>query len=230
MSEPFEYPNLIGRPSGPFLRTAALLSKGVRSVQQHIPAYAKQWAASNIAEIASDKPLWIVLGDSMAQGIGASSYDRGWPGYLRKLLQSAGREYKLINLSISGSRISDVLERQIPAMQALGEQPALVTVMVGSNDQVRKRYRQKAPDEFLQLLNVLPAGSVVSNLPGHGAMQRAIDRHARDAAARGHITLVDMRRSGPRDWRGKLASDHFHPNDAGYQALAKVFARAMQLL
>jgi lysophospholipase L1-like esterase len=35
--------------------------------------------------------------------------------------------------------------------------------------------------------------------------------------------MVDMRRSGPPSWRGKLAEDHFHPNNAGYAGIADAF-------
>ena len=43
------------------------------------------------------------------------------------------------------------------------------------------------------------------------------------AAERGEITLVDMRRSGPASWRGRLAADHFHPNELGYAGIADAF-------
>ena len=32
--------------------------------------------------------------------------------------------------------------------------------------------------------------------------------------------MLDLRVSGPTSWRGRLAADHFHPNDAGYSAMA----------
>ena len=31
-----------------------------------------------------------------------------------------------------------------------------------------------------------------------------------------------------RDWRGKLAADHFHPNDRGYAGMAEVMRRAVE--
>lgn len=225
-----EYDNLIGRPPGRYLRMGAKLSKGIRSVQLQIPIYAAEWRAANQLELEdSTKPLWVVLGDSMAQGIGAERFDHGWPGYLRQVLKAKGKEYRMVNLSISGARTSDLLHRQIPAMQSLGEKPGLVTMMIGSNDLARKRYRQQAPAFYAEILKQLPKGSVVANLPGRGLVQDSIDRQLHDYAERGEVTLVDMRRQGPRNWRGRLASDHFHPNDAGYQALAAVFARAMGL-
>ncbi len=41
-----------------------------------------------------------------------------------------------MNLSVSGGRLSDLLDRQLPTMETLGE-PDLVTVVVGSNDLIR---------------------------------------------------------------------------------------------
>jgi lysophospholipase L1-like esterase len=231
MLNEFDYDNLIGRPPGRYLRIAAKFSEGIRSVQNQIPVYAADWLAANAAEAVArhDKPLWVVLGDSMAQGIGADSYLGGWPGQLREKLRAAGREYRLINLSISGARVGDVLDRQLPALRALNIEPALVTVMIGSNDLARKAYRQKAPAEFAKLLAELPTGSVVANLPGNGAMQLSFDKQLHTHAKAGHLIVANMRTHGPHSWRGKLASDHFHPNDAGYAVLAAAFARAMDI-
>jgi lysophospholipase L1-like esterase len=223
----FEYDNLIGRPPGRYVSIASRFSEGIRSVQAQIPIYAAAWLAANSAELTLDKPLWVVLGDSMAQGIGASSYDKGWPGQLREKLLMAGRDYRMVNLSISGARVSDVLERQLPAMEALGIKPALVTMMIGSNNLPRKAYRLEAPAQFAQVLERLPAASVVASLPGNGAVQQALARQLR--AEQGRLIIADMQSGSPRDWRGKLAADHFHPNDAGYAYLAGIFARALSV-
>jgi lysophospholipase L1-like esterase len=39
----------------------------------------------------------------------------------------------------------------------------------------------------------------------------------------GEVVLVNLRSPGPASWRGKLAADHFHPNDAGYAGIADAF-------
>ena len=36
-----------------------------------------------------------------------------------------------------------------------------------------------------------------------------------------------MRREGPRSWWGRLASDRFHPNEAGYADMATVVERSV---
>ncbi len=89
MADIFDYDNLINRPPGRYLRWGTKLSKGIRRVQAQIPVYAAEWLKANAQELGDYKPLWVVLGDSMAQGIGASSYTGGWPGQLREILRAS---------------------------------------------------------------------------------------------------------------------------------------------
>lgn len=223
----FDYSNLIGRPNGPYVRIGSKIVPGIRKVQQQILPYAEAWQQHNARAVAGDAPLWVVLGDSMAQGIGASQHDKGWVGQLDKMLQQNGQNYRILNLSLSGARIRDVLERQLPALKSLGAEPDLVTVMIGSNDLIRKKYRINATAEFDELLENLPQGSVVANLLGNREVPQAMDVRLQRAVRERNLVLADMRRHGPKSWRGMVAEDFFHPNDAGYAAIARVFARAL---
>ena len=135
----FDYSNLSGRRPGPVLSAASLVLRGVRDVQAQVEPYARAWERHNHAAVQADGPLWVVLGDSMAQGIGASAFDRGWSGQLAERLP----DHRMVNLSVSGGRLSDLLERQIPTMESLG-QPDLVTVIVGSNDLVSPDCAQRS--------------------------------------------------------------------------------------
>ncbi|MCO5555068.1 hypothetical protein L7F22_008608 [Adiantum nelumboides] len=65
-----------------------------------------------------------------------------------------------------------------------------------------------------------PAG----HLRRRGAGQRP-DRRRRAAPRAGAGELRDPR---TRHWRGKLASDRFHPNDRGYAAITEVFGEALR--
>ena len=75
---------------------------------------------------------------------------------------------------------------------------------------------------------MLPDHAVVSNLPNPHREARAIDAMLRERADAGRLVLVDIRRDGPRSWRGRLASDKFHPNDQGYADLATIVERAVE--
>jgi len=219
----FDYSNLSGRESGPFIRTASLLLPGVRAVQRQVEPYARAWEQHNRAAVASTGPLWVVMGDSMSQGVGASAYDRGWVGQLAETLP----DHRLVNLSVYGGRVADVVERQIPAMRSLGVEPDLVTVVIGSNDLFSRRYRPLLPASLAQMLALLPRGSVVGSQPGGQPASLEFNRQVDEAAAAGHVRVAEFRDRRMRSWRGRLSADHFHPNDAGYAGMAEIVGEAV---
>lgn len=220
----FGYSNLSGRPSGPLLSLASLLLPGVRSVQRQVEPYAHEWERHNRAAVAASGPLWVALGDSMAQGIGASAYDRGWVGQLAAHLPA----HRLVNLSFYGGRVSDVLERQLPAMEAIGVAPDLVTVIIGSNDLISKKLRSELPAALAELLRRVPRGTVIGSQPGGRPGSLEFNRQVDAAAAAGHVRVAEFRDRRMRSWRGKLSRDHFHPNDLGYAGMAEIVAEALR--
>ena len=69
-----------GLRAGPFGRWA----DGVTAMREDCAAFARHWQEHNDRVLAETGPLWVVLGDSTAQGLGASSPDgatsaRSWP-------------------------------------------------------------------------------------------------------------------------------------------------------
>jgi acyl-CoA thioesterase I len=176
--------------------------------------------------------LYVALGDSAAQGIGASSPDRGYVGLLaERLRDSTGGPVEVVNLSASGARIGDVLERQLPALAALGREPDVLTVGIGGND-VRAYDRAEFDAEVDRLMAALPAGAYVADAPYfmHGRWQRDA-QHAADllaAAARERglrpVALHDAQRA--QGWQAMLthfSADWFHPNDRGHRVWADAF-------
>lgn len=220
----FDYSNLSGRPTGPFVTVASRLFPGVRTVQEQIEPFARAWQRDNIAALAASGPLWVALGDSMTQGIGAPSHDRGWVGQL------AGRMpgWRVVNLAISGGRVRDVLDRELPALDALGVVPDLVTVLAGSNDLMNPRYRPELAADLRGLMERLPSGTVVGNQPGTFAAALEVNQIIDDAVAGRGLVLAELRDPRTRHWRGKLAADHFHPNERGYAAMAEIFEEAIR--
>lgn len=226
----FTYSNLSDRPPGQFLRIAGVFLPGVRAVQQEVAPYAAAWGRDNAAALAASGPLWVALGDSMTQGIGASAHDRGYVGQLSDRLAARGWAHRLVNLSVTGARVEDVLDRQLPALEAITASqgaPALVTAVIGSNDIFRRRHREHVVDRFTQMLDRLPPGAVVSNLPNPRQEARVIGALLQRREREGGLVVADMHRDGPRSWRGKLAADRFHPNDHGYAGMSAAFERAL---
>jgi acyl-CoA thioesterase-1 len=210
---------------------ARTLLPGVRRVHAQIVPYAKAWDEANAVARTGTGPLWVVLGDSTAQGIGASSYDTGYVGQLRALLdQQRPQEvgpWRVLNLSRSGARTADLLTVQLPQLGSLPAegQPDLVTCAIGANDVI------PTPLDLLirQLREViarLPAGAVIATLPQGLRPRRAVvvnEMIRAEAPAAGLWA-----RTGP-PWRGKFASDGVHPAALGYADWAAAFADALGL-
>ncbi|WP_439379084.1 SGNH/GDSL hydrolase family protein [Amycolatopsis lexingtonensis] len=203
------------------LDVAAAVLPGVRRVRAQKEPYARAWAEAGRTAVASGRPLWAALGDSMTQGIGAETVAGGWVPRLNARL---GEPFAVVNLSASGARIADVLDSQLPRLLALPSAPALVTVLVGANDMLTPARRRGTPARFADLLARLPSRcSVVATLPRGNTQARAINALVETAAARGHIHLAELRGPALGPLRGSLAGDWFHPNDVGYARMADLF-------
>lgn len=228
MTDPFAtYDNRTGRPPGRFVSALGVVLPGIAAVRRQADPYADIWRDRNREAVSAAGQRWIVLGDSMMQGVGATSPDDGLVGQLQRRLARHGHPLTVVNLSATGARVPDVIDQQVPVMQALSspaETPDLVTVLVGSNDLFGGgRHRAGLPDAMGRLVDLLPRDSVVCTLPQPRAAARAANVHLDEAAGDGRLRLVDLRVNGPKSWKGKLAADFFHPNDAGYAAMADAF-------
>ena len=87
----------------------------LRATAAQITSHASHWRTAATEALASDQPLLVVLGDSLAQGVGADDPSRGWAEGLRARLSCDG-ELAVVNLSRSGARMADVCNTQLPAL------------------------------------------------------------------------------------------------------------------
>jgi lysophospholipase L1-like esterase len=206
-------------------RVVRVFLPGVRKVHAQVARYAAAWEHANGAALAGAGPLWVVLGDSTAQGIGAPSWDEGYVGQLRRALDDgSAHPWRVLNLSKSGARTDDVLDRQLPALEALPAPADLVTCAIGVNDIVR---RVPGLDERVRaIIARLPKRSIIATLPQGLGPERteAVNRVIRAEAPAAGIVVADVwARTGP-PWHGKYAEDRFHPGALGYADWAGAFA------
>lgn len=211
------------------LRALGRLVPGVRQVTDQIEPYAAAWAEETAASLASTRPLVAVLGDSTAQGIGASTHRDGWVGQLdRWLAERTGMAWTVANWSRSGARVADVLDEQLPALLDAARTPQLVLVAVGANDVFWGLRTASARRGFRELIGALPEPAVIATVPAQGLAVRArlLNRHIRSDAAAAGVAVADVARhlSGGR---GRLAADGFHPNERGYEEWAAAFRPAV---
>ncbi len=197
--------------------------KGARHTKEQIISFAEYWSDRAATTLAShdryDDGVVVVLGDSLSQGIGATSPAEGHIGLL------FGTDTPVVNLSRSGAKVADVMETQLPALREMttaGVKTQLVICTVGSNDLVMQWQLGSVAEALTDLARELPANSVMSSLPSGGSfVVKAVNRRFMPAAETlGHdIAPVDAHYKG----FGVTASDHFHPNDKGYAKFVNAF-------
>jgi lysophospholipase L1-like esterase len=208
---------------------ASRLIPGVGRVHAQVPVFAAAWVAANAEALQGNGKLWVALGDSMRQGVGAQSISGGWVGQLQAQLAAAGELPRLVNLSVTGARVRDVLDDQLPRLREVGIEPDLVTLLIGANDMLFRSRRVAAVHSFAQLIEELPAGrTVIGTLPRRNREALAINALIETAEAAGRVRIADLRGGSLRSIRGTLAEDHFHPNERGYARIATAFAATIQ--
>lgn len=223
-SEP-RHPMLWLRTARP---AAERLLPGIARVRHQAAPFARAWQAVNTDSLRHGGPLWVALGDSMSQGIGAAGISGSWVGQLHARLRDHGSPLRIVNLSVTGARIRDVADQQAPQLAELGDAVALVTVLAGANDMFPPSRRPYAPVAMEDLLQRLPAGkSVVATLPRRNHAALAVNALLDASAHQGSIAIADMRGMTIRSLIGTRAADFFHPNERGYEAIADAFARAI---
>ncbi|TDD50198.1 SGNH/GDSL hydrolase family protein [Kribbella antibiotica] len=208
---------------------------GVAYVDVQARNYADYWTQQNQSALAAGGPLWVVLGDSTAQGLGASSPLHGYVGQVLNALRRTGTPWRVLNLSRSGAQTRHVLDDQLPLLEGL--QPALVTCGIGSNDILAtppKRFR----DHLKQVIGRLPSSSVVMDLTVPDRLWRVggavspyvsgINQHISTTAADRGLPVAEVSRYARPPWRGMLAPDNFHPNNLGYRRHADALLMALQ--
>ena len=128
-------------------------------------AFACHWQAHNewvLSQPRGSGPLWVVLGDSTAQGLGAPSPDGGYVGQaLAELRERTGQPWHVLNLSVSGALIRDVLNHQLRRMPASAD---LVTCGIGFND-IMYTGPGKLFANLRTLLAAVPDNTVMLDLP-----------------------------------------------------------------
>ena len=216
--------------------TAAVLGyRGLR-VLWSIDDYAAYW--DRRAE-ADGELLYVALGTSLAQGLGAELPQRGYVGLLADDLDAVtGQSVAVVNLSASGAEASDVVADQLPALEALmdaGADPALVTLDVGAND-VGRTSAQDFARELEQILDALPAGTLVADVPDFGggpsrSQARRLSAVLRGCVAdHGRLVQVDLEEATAGMGWGAWGGDWFHPSDAGYRIYRDAFRDAADVV
>jgi acyl-CoA thioesterase-1 len=177
----------------------------------------------------SGELTYIALGDSAAQGIGASSPMRGYVGLIAKRLEAkTGKKVKIINVSVTGAKVEDVTRDQIP--QIKGIKADLVTIEIGAND-VRTFEAGAFSKAFNELLSKLPNDTYVSDMPLFNSRpsstepakqaSKLIRASVKEYPSLHQVYLEELTSANQSIFG--FAPDLFHPNNVSYKNWADAF-------
>lgn len=229
---------LMARPTAPrrtFLQALALTALSPLAVAC---ATKLQTAGS-----ASLRPLvYVAIGASDAVGVGASDPAKtGWVPLLMKRLP----EGKSINLGISGARIADSLEQQLPI--AVDLQPDLIFVWMAVNDLIAQTPLETYQHDLDALIGTLEqetsAAVFVANVPDLSALPSATGLDPAHVSAQvrswnaviatcseahqAHLVDLATGWKEQQDNQAFVSADGFHPSDEGYARISDLFYRSV---
>jgi acyl-CoA thioesterase I len=221
---------------------------GVAELRADRVEFAAYWDAHNsqvleereraLSRGESPDPLWAVLGDSTAQGLGAPGPRRGYVGQtLQQLRRGTGRRWRVLNLSVSGCLTRDVVSVQLPLLNELEAQPDLVTCGAGAND-VLFSAPGRVFGDLRELLAAVPGDTVVLDLPllsgfwwvvGRMSVPyiARINRVIHDVAAERGLRVAEVSRYFTAPWAGKFSVDNFHPSQDGYRDWSRALLQVL---
>lgn len=172
---------------------------------------------------------YLALGDSAAQGIGATSPHSGYVGVLaERIARQSGKTVRVVNISKTGAKMSDYLREQAPQIKDIDED--VVTIEIGAND-VAKFNPKTFRADFKKALKTLPDGSYVSNMPLFNSRPASTDRAkqasviiAEELQAYPKLHFVDLQKQTQKNQSiFGFAPDLFHPNNLSYKNWADAF-------
>jgi lysophospholipase L1-like esterase len=195
---------------------------------------------------AASKPLRLVwIGDSTGRGVGETDPDHALP---RVVATGLDRPVQPTVLAVSGARISDALNTQLPQLRALHSD--WVIVCIGGNDVTHLTSRSAFRLKIEQLLSGIdaeqPSHVIVLGIGQFastplfaqplrwiaGLRARELDSNLRAAADRHHalfVSIIDrVGRDFVRDPARYHARDRFHPSDDGYALWARATLDAIR--
>ncbi len=167
---------------------------------------------TKIANYPNDGKTIVILGDSLVQGVGATT-GNDFPSVLSSLIGEP-----IINMGVSGNTSAEGLAR---VSEVVSEDPKIVLILLGGNDYLRKISIEetfKNIDDIV--LKIQDKGAVVVLLGIQGGIigDKYENRFEELARKRGALYVPNVLEG--IIGHPNLMSDAIHPNDLGYQKIA----------
>ena len=192
--------------------------------------------------------VYVALGDSTVEGVGASTAAHNYVGRLAARLRSIYPRTRTVNLGAAGATSYDVLEAQLA--QGVAHRPQLVTLSIGPNDITTRVPAQTYAEnleailarlardtEAVVVVNLLPDLAVTPRFrnrdraPLVGRLSADFNKIVARTAKRHGALVVDLYGASRRELPSHpefLASDGYHPSDLGYARWAELMWQAVR--
>jgi len=199
----------------------------------------------NVRALPADRSaavLYVALGDSTVEGVGATSPGRNFVSRLHERLRARYPNARVVNLGAGGATSADVLLRQLD--RAIGLRPHLVTLSIGPNDITTRvpaaTYEKNLETILGRLRYETMAVAVVNLIPDLAVTPRFSRSRLREAVGRQTIVfnealerkgrahgaeLVNLYAASQREVPLQpelISADGYHPSDAGYARWAEL--------
>ncbi len=201
--------------------------------------YTDYWQKNNQKPARSNELVYIALGDSTAQGIGATYPSKGYVGLVAdELAASRNTPVRTVNLSKSGAKVRDALDTQLPALEKLNpDSKTVITMEMGANDMINFNAADFERD-MDKVMSRLPQQTLITDIPYFGGtrfkskqpnvlvaneiMYRLAKKHGFQL-----VPLYD--RVKQNSGLSTMAVDLFHPSNKAYKEnWSKVFMDRLQ--
>ncbi len=182
----------------------------------------------------------VILGDSIAAGVGASSPIYTLEQQFLKQIKKKHPGADIENFAVAGARIADVVKEQLPKLDSLT--PKLAILVIGGNDLIKgtllKQFHNSLKETLERLssiskhvivlnvpkISLLPVTPVHLKLIAELKTKRFNHIFHRTAELFSNVLLFDMYQFSHTHLHSEeelLAEDQFHPNNRAYQLLAQ---------
>lgn len=191
--------------------------------------------------------VYVALGDSTVEGIGASDFSRTYPFLVYRALKQYRRNVQFFNLGKAGAQTNDLITEQL--QQTIDLKPDIVTISIGAND----IFKRKGTKHFAHNLSIIieriknetEATIVISSIPDFAATRaipkvlkqycsiqgkrfnKIIAKFAEDK----RVVFVDFHLHtslmGNR-YPEIISSDGLHPSDIGYALWAQAIISSLK--
>ena len=188
------------------------------------------------SQLLRRKPyVYVALGDSVTEGIGATSTHRTFASVIASYLKSQKKNLQYHNLGKRGAPTKEILGEQLDAAIALN--PDLVTISAGVNDirvlSTPWQFKKDLRELISRLEEETHAEIVINNIPDF-TVTPLIPRFSKriirfiirrfnnvmiDVVTNSRATLVDLFSFTAvfgKQYPEAIAEDKFHPSDFGY--------------